>query len=225
MDPNSSTREAEFQAGVTAALRRWSALRAAVEGEWGGPASKSIAEDLRTNIFEKYRFSAGISTSKLPMEPEDLEDAIAEYMEEEFSCILEDDSPRFVAAIVCEMYMKCASDDFTMCREMVTVAQSEEVTRSKEKVVVQGDDDMDDDNDDEDMKCDDGKDDSMKEYASGSLFGGDDRKKPSKDIPPPRQLGEAQEEVQETEMDEDGFAPVTRRSRRSNKGQRPGVNC
>lgn len=218
MDPNSNLREAEFQAGVTAALRRWSALRAAVEGEWGGPTSKSIAEDLRTNIFEKYRFSG----TKLPMEPEKLEDAIAEYMEEEFSCVLEDNSPRFIATIIFDMYTKCASDDFTMCREMVTMAQSEEHTRSKEKVVVQGCDD--DDDDDDEMNCDDGNDD-MKEYASGSLFGGDDKKKPSKDTPPPRQLGKMQEEVEEVEMDDDGFAPVTRRSGRSNKGRRPGVNC
>ena len=35
---------AEFSAGVTATLRRWTALRAAIDGEWGGGDCRSKGE-------------------------------------------------------------------------------------------------------------------------------------------------------------------------------------
>lgn len=223
-------RENEFQAGVTAAMRRWTGLRAAVEGEWGGPESKRIAEDLRSNILEKFRISSSTSANqkrKLPMEVEDLEDAIAVYMEEEFSAILEDDSPKFLAKIIIDMYMACVMGNFQICREMVAAANREEQSRSSESFIVK---------DAEDGQVDDALMDEgnapnvvrdmpacAEEYASQSLFG-EEKKHNQGNIPPPRQLGEAVEKMQEDELDEDGFAPV-RRSRRSNKGCRPGVNC
>lgn len=44
----------EFQAGVTACLRSWSALRTAVQSGWGGGEreSQAKADDLRKNIFD-----------------------------------------------------------------------------------------------------------------------------------------------------------------------------
>jgi Pre-rRNA-processing protein TSR2. len=50
------TASAEFQAGVTAVLRSWSAFRTAVESGWGGAASKEKAEFLRTHIFECFDY-------------------------------------------------------------------------------------------------------------------------------------------------------------------------
>ena len=214
-------KENEFQAGVTAAMRRWSALRAAVEGEWGGPESKAIAEDLRANILEKFQISNVKVKSdgflKLPMEVEELEDAISEYMEAEFSCLLEDESPKQVAMVVVEMFTKCFHGDFQLCRDLVEKARCEEASRSKSPVVVK---DM-----AEDVDAVGG---GAEIYAAGSLFGNEEKKNSEKSVPPPRQLGESAEDVNmETDLvDDDGFAPVTtRKSRRSNKGQRPGVNC
>ena len=223
-------RNAEFQAGVTAAMRRWTGLRAAVEGEWGGPQSGQIAEDLRTNILEKFVIPVGADASKmkLPMEVEDLEDAISEYMEEEFSCLLEDDSPKHLASIVVEMFGACATGNFKLSQDMVAAAQREESSRVNEKVVVKDAEDGDDDMMDDGDKMTNAvtiQSTSAVSYASESLFGEDSKKKYDNDLPAPRQLGEVPlNEIMEEDMDEDGFAPV-RRSRRNNKGRRPGVNC
>lgn len=223
---SSDPRNAEFQAGVTAAMRRWTALRAAVEGEWAGPQSKQAAEDLRTNILEKFVIPAGSDANKmkLPLEVEDLGDAISEYMEEEFSCILEDDSAKHLAVVVVDMFGACVLGNFQLSQDMVAAAQREEATRADEKVIIKDAEDGDDD-----MMCD--EDNTMAQpnialsYASENLFGQDAKKQYDKDLPPARQLGATpEEEVVEEEMDEDGFAPI-RRSHRSTKGRRPGVNC
>ena len=44
----------EFCTGVTACLRSWSALRAAVEGGWGGVESHAKAEFLRETIYQYF---------------------------------------------------------------------------------------------------------------------------------------------------------------------------
>jgi pre-rRNA-processing protein TSR2 len=87
----------EFLAGVTACLRSWSALRTAVQNEWGGPTSIEKAEALRNEIIDcmlQKRISDII----------DLEDALAIYMEEEFSIVLDDHSDKQVAATIYRMY-------------------------------------------------------------------------------------------------------------------------
>lgn len=43
-------------------------------------------------------------------------------------------------------------------------------------------------------------------YAAGYLFGGPP--KPKKELPPPRQLGDAEPEMPQPVLDDDGFAPV-----------------
>ena len=48
---------AEFHAGITATLRSWSALRTSVESEWGGPQSKTKAEELRQSLYDCFDFS------------------------------------------------------------------------------------------------------------------------------------------------------------------------
>ena len=70
----------EFSAGVTATLRRWSALRAAVDGEWGGIDSHKKAESLRQGLIGMF---FGPQARK-NVEPLDIEDALYIHMEEEF---------------------------------------------------------------------------------------------------------------------------------------------
>eukprot|EP00567_Pseudictyota_dubia_P012770 CAMPEP_0197456756 /NCGR_PEP_ID=MMETSP1175-20131217/44175_1 /TAXON_ID=1003142 /ORGANISM="Triceratium dubium, Strain CCMP147" /LENGTH=174 /DNA_ID=CAMNT_0042990907 /DNA_START=131 /DNA_END=652 /DNA_ORIENTATION=+ len=129
---------AEFQAGVTAALRSWHPLRTAVEGDWGGVESKSKADDLRSNIFT--HFDGSQPTPKLSLE--ELEDNLALYMEEEFSIVLEDGSERQVADLIWRMYETCAHGDFSVARQVVANAQKVVASQATQKVVVQDDDDM-----------------------------------------------------------------------------------
>merc|ERR1719330_187990 len=129
----------EFQAGVTAALRAWSALRTAVQSGWGGLESKEKAEFLRSYVFESFDYRL----PKAKLDIDDLEDHLAIYMEEEFSVVLEDQSEREVAQLIWQMYQSCGKGDFTVSRQ--TAANAAKAMASNEKVTVQSDSDDSDD--------------------------------------------------------------------------------
>ncbi|KAL7546591.1 hypothetical protein ACHAWF_009922 [Thalassiosira exigua] len=232
--PSSSEEEhpyASFQAGVTASLRSWSALRTAVEHTWGGPTSASKAEDLRSSIF---RFFDG-SSPKPKMTPEELEDELSGYMEEEFGVVLEDGSEREVADAIWRMYEGCARGDASLARRVVRDAtRGEEVLKAAgvRNVVKSGDDDgddgMDEDSDAEGTGDAEGVDGgnaastsaapsvAARHYASEALFGGPPAP-PRREEPPPRQLGEPEPERPRPEVDDDGFAAVASKKKRGKK--------
>lgn len=215
---------AEFQAGVTAALRSWSALRTAVEGDWGGAESKAKAEDLRSNIFEQFDASG-----KPKMTLEELEDNLAAYMEEEFSVVLEDGSERQLADVICRMYEACKTGDVALARQVVANAQAVVSSMPAQKVVVQSEGELDDDDDDDDNDNMDGgaavsstinqamtAQQAASSYAAEGLFGPlpTAARPPAANVPPPRQLGEPAPEKPQVEIDHDGFAPVAPRKGR-----------
>jgi pre-rRNA-processing protein TSR2 len=112
----------EFRAGVTASLRSWSALRTAVETGWGGAESIRKAELLRSQIFEI--FNGESVPPKSMADVTDLEDALAIFMEEEFSVVLEDRSDKQVADVIWKMYEACAKlGDVQMATQVVAVAE------------------------------------------------------------------------------------------------------
>jgi len=214
----------------------WSPFRAAVDNQWGGIESHAKANDLRSSIFENF----DLSQTKQRMDPTDLEDDLVIYLEEEFSIGLEDGSEKQVAAIICELYDSCAKGDISLARSMVERALK---IQPAAKVVVQAggemedSDDDDDDDDDMNMECEESSSavsaigtvsQDAAAYAAGSLFGPDPLAMSSSATPaaPSRQLGAPREMEAVPEVDDDGFAAVpVRRSRRENKGERPGVNC
>ena len=109
----------EFRAGVTATLRSWSALKTAVESGWGGHQSKEKADTLRESIY-KYMDGTNANLDQI-----DLEDALAIYMEEEFSVQLEDNSERQIASVLWSMYESCIGrGDVSVCRRVVADANA-----------------------------------------------------------------------------------------------------
>ena len=228
----------DFQAGVTAALRSWSALRTAVEQSWGprgtAEAAAAAAEDLRSNIFAYFD-----GTSPNPkLKQDELEDNLLDYMEEEFGVVLEDGSEREVADLICRMYELCGRGDVTLARSVVQSAiKAEEARRASNiKSVFQGDDDIveeDDDGDDMEDDSDSEGDEvesttssvhqessmqvmndatnisAVQAYALGALFGG--TTKLVKETPPPRQLGVPEPEKPTPVLDDDGFATVIKK--------------
>mmetsp|Transcript_35 Transcript_35/g.89 ORF Transcript_35/g.89 Transcript_35/m.89 type:complete len:267 (+) Transcript_35:119-919(+) len=228
----------EFQAGVTAALRSWSALKTAVEQSWGGTHSQSKAEDLRANIFQ---FFDGSSPTPR-MNVDELEDNFMDYMEEEFGVVLEDGSERQLADLIWRMYEGCGRGDVTLAREVVALALKAEMDLKGVSGVIQsGDGDMDESDDDDEgsdgerMEEEGGHNDESEgneqmeaisqsgnatmqamlqgnntemvmAYVAENLFGGPS--KPTKELPPPRQLGDPEPEKPQPEVDDDGFAMV-----------------
>jgi hypothetical protein len=224
----------EFKAGVTACLASWSALRTAAESGWGGGerVSQQKAEDLRTHIFEKF------DGRKCPLpnyDAFDLADDLAIYIEEEFSVTLEDDSECQLAEAVFQMYERCLNGDPTLARQMVAQAAGAVELNSQFPVRVQT---TEHDDDDDEME---GAESAtmvaatnhagtmespqqqlpytemiptnLVDYVSQPLFGKSIEKKVGS-TEPMRQLGERVEDRGVVEMDEDGFAPVTKGNRR-----------
>ncbi len=182
---------AEFQAGVTAALRAWSALRTAVQTGWGGVESKEKAEFLRSYIFEAFDY--GLPKAKLDID--DLEDHLAIYMEEEFSVVLEDESERQVAQLIWQIYQSCGRGDFNLSRQ--TVANAANAVASNQEVSVQCDSD---DSDDEMATT------STNIQTNQYLFG-----VPDSEIKKTQSAPKPQQPKPEPIIDDDGFTLVTKK--------------
>lgn len=196
-----------------------------MQHEWGGSESAAKAEDLRSNIFA---FFDG-STANAKMTQEELEDNLLAYMEEEFGVVLEDNSEREIADLICRMYQQCGRGEVTLVREVVEKAMKgqEQLNQQGLKSVIQsGDADMDESSDEEEANDDEMATEdqnsapqqnmtpiptSLEEFVGANLFGGPP--KPKKELPPPRQLGESEPEKPQPELDDDGFAPVVRKGK------------
>lgn len=222
----------EFRAGVTACLRSWSALRAAVEGGWGGNESLAKAEDLRNHILQHMD---GTSFPPRTFTIDDLEDNLAIYMEEEFSVVLEDGSERQVADVLWRMYEQCMKGDASLATHIRQTAMNALQQSSNYPVQVQSPEDDDDDEDDGDMDMDDGPGNDVttgtavgmpdvlvtastssmdaRAYAAQPLFGPMRSAHTTTTEKPIRQLGHVPVVPPKTivEVDEDGFAPVVKR--------------
>ena len=221
----------EFRAGVTATLRSWSALRTAVESGWGGVHSQQKAEDLRSNIYD--HFDGAFVPPKQFADLMDLEDALAVYMEEEFSLTLEDGSEKQIADVIWRLYATCAKGDVTLAQQVVQAAEQAVMQSplvSSGGPMVQSSENDDDDDEEEEEEEDEEMMDaeatdpshsrissvgtplatcgSVAEYASQPLFGPIPKTRSVVNEPPLRQLGEAPPATEELVLDEDGFAPV-----------------
>jgi len=206
---------------------------------------KEKAEFLRTHIYAQFDYSKCKASSNnkdsngAAMDQYDLEDALAIYMEEEYSIVLEDDSERQVALCIVQMYESCGTGDFSLSRG--TIQKANEATAATgakgtgnggTKAVVQTDGELDEESDDEDMNMNHAAAStatpapaavstatSAEEYAKEWLFGPPPREHgmAPKEGPPPRQLGEiAPEQAQaQTELvDDDGFMTVSTKKKR-----------
>mmetsp|Transcript_997 Transcript_997/g.1578 ORF Transcript_997/g.1578 Transcript_997/m.1578 type:complete len:234 (+) Transcript_997:83-784(+) len=213
----------EFRAGVTAVLRSWSPLRAAIESGWGGIESNAKGEDLRNEI---YRVFDG-SCFPPKMDISELEDELFDYMEQQFSVVLEDESEKQVAEVVYRMYEGCHKGDVSLARQMVVLANKAEEASKAYPVQVQSN--PDDEIDEDDDKSNNAMQNiqqmgtaavaqipsfTAQQYASGSLFGVDQQTKPTGPAKPTRQLGESEPEKPAPEVDDDGFTSVVPNRRR-----------
>lgn len=135
----------EFRAGVTACLRSWSALRTAVQNEWGGATSIEKAEALREEITNAM-------IQKKVTDKADLEDALAIYMEEEFSIVLDDNSEKQVADTVFRMYEESCCLNQSSAYTLQIIQLAEKVTKEFGHLPlhIQSSEPMDEDDDDDD---------------------------------------------------------------------------
>jgi pre-rRNA-processing protein TSR2 len=210
----------EFQAGVTACLRSWSALRTAVDSGWGGGEreSQAKAEGLRQHIFEL------MDGKKFPPSCSDMDlaDGLAIYLEEEFSTTVEDHSEQQVADVMFRMYEGLYKGDGSLCRQILSSAEGAIAYNTQFPVQIQTTEH--DDDEDEDMTGTQGgvQNSSLapagetatpfSNYLDQPLFG--TALKDTAPSGPARQLGEGASSEPIVEVDDDGFAAVKPKGRR-----------
>jgi pre-rRNA-processing protein TSR2 len=210
----------EFQAGVTACLRSWSAFRTAVGSGWGGGEreSQAKAEALRQHVFEL------MDGKKFPPSCSDIDlaDGLAIYLEEEFSTTVEDNSEQQVADVIFRMYEGLYKGDGSLCRQILSTVEGAIAFNTQFPVQIQTTEH--DDDEDEDMTDTQGgvQNSSLapagetatpfSNYLDQPLFGAP--KKAAAPLGPARQLGEGTSSEPIVEIDDDGFAAVKPKGRR-----------
>ncbi|EKU21292.1 dt1p1a10l protein [Nannochloropsis gaditana CCMP526] len=99
-----------FRQGVTSVFKQWMVLHLAVTNNWGGgdsyrKATLLLEETLRLFVPPPLARTAH-RPKKLPT-PEELEEKLGDYMEEQFGTLVEDGSLEEVSAWVCNLWEEC----------------------------------------------------------------------------------------------------------------------
>ncbi|ORY97766.1 Pre-rRNA-processing protein TSR2-domain-containing protein [Syncephalastrum racemosum] len=102
-----SANKAAFEEGVSYIFRSWTALRLAVEQDWGGVESAAKRDWFMGVIVDYF----GQHGKKVDIY--EIEDILTQIMGDEFDTILEDDSPYMVAKHLVELYNQCVQGNYT----------------------------------------------------------------------------------------------------------------
>ncbi|XP_057733958.1 pre-rRNA-processing protein TSR2-like [Arachis stenosperma] len=94
-----------FSEGIGFVLLRWSALRDAVENQWGGPDSRLKADNLATDILSWF------TQSREPLDTDDLEDKLYDGMTS-LNVVVEAGSIKEVAKNLMVMHEECLEGNF-----------------------------------------------------------------------------------------------------------------
>ncbi|CAK4689050.1 hypothetical protein LEN26_007227 [Aphanomyces euteiches] len=100
-----------FEFGVKLTLARWTALRMAMEGEWGGGDMRRKYEILLEDVLSWFKYQKTVDY-------DDLSAGIEEYIESEFALVCEDGSVDEVAKILIACANECKAGDFSRVRSL-----------------------------------------------------------------------------------------------------------
>jgi pre-rRNA-processing protein TSR2 len=100
-----------FELGVKLTMARWTALRMAMEGEWGGGNIKRKYEVLMEEILHLFKYQKLVQFDHLAVNIED-------YIESEFGLVCEDGSVDEVSKILVALATECKQGDFTRVRKL-----------------------------------------------------------------------------------------------------------
>ena len=140
--------EAAFMACVDRVLARWALLRLAVDMGWGdgNPAQNiTLLRDEILTWFQKRRST---------VEASDLEDVLADFINDRFHTIAEDGSPKEVAMLLVSIFKQCVQGDMTLANQIMAQPVPEQAITAQcqaapEPEEIDGDmSDSDDDDDD-----------------------------------------------------------------------------
>ncbi|KAG3033399.1 hypothetical protein PC128_g1824 [Phytophthora cactorum] len=106
-----------FEYSVKLALARWTALRMAVEGEWGGGDTRRKYEILLEEILNVYKYNKAVYTDAMA-------DNIGGYVETEFGLICEDGSVEEISELLTVLADECKKAQYDRVKAMHDQVQS-----------------------------------------------------------------------------------------------------
>ncbi|KAK3820420.1 MAG: Pre-rRNA-processing protein TSR2-domain-containing protein [Benniella sp.] len=182
-----------FKKGVEYLFHSWTALKLAVDGEWGGQDSVEKRDWFIETVVDYFgQHGKSIDTF-------DLEDILVQIMNDEFSVLLEDHSEQHIAKILEQLYLECTHGKYDLVETLKQ--DSQKVSGSLGGSKSRKNDDEDDDSSDEDGE------DGEAEEGSGESMDVEMGESSSSSAP-------SRKEKPEPIIDDDGFETVVRKSRR-----------
>ncbi|RHY31144.1 hypothetical protein DYB32_004116 [Aphanomyces invadans] len=98
-----------FEFSVKLTLARWTALRMAMEGEWGGGDMRRKYEILLEDVLNWFKYQKSVDF-------DDLAAGIEEYIESEFALVCEDGSVDEISKLLITLAHECKQGDFSRVR-------------------------------------------------------------------------------------------------------------
>lgn len=106
-----------FEYSVKLAMSRWTALRMAVEGEWGGGDMRRKYELLLEEVLNVFKYTKTVYA-------EDLAEDLANYAESQFGLICEDGSVEELAEFLTVLADECKKGDYARVKDLHEKVQS-----------------------------------------------------------------------------------------------------
>ncbi|GMG14956.1 unnamed protein product [Phytophthora fragariaefolia] len=106
-----------FEYSVKLALARWTALRMAVEGEWGGGDTRRKYEILLEEILNVFKYNKAVYADAMV-------DNISGYVESEFGLICEDGSVEEISELLTVLADECKKAQYDRVKAMHDQVQS-----------------------------------------------------------------------------------------------------
>ncbi|KAL8164310.1 UNVERIFIED_CONTAM: hypothetical protein K2H54_048768 [Gekko kuhli] len=123
-----------FGQGVRAVLGNWPVLQIAVENGFGGAYSQEKAEWLVGAVEQYFQSNVFVPWSNFPaadLEPEEVDDFLAEVMNNEFDTMIEDGSLGQVSQQLCLFFSQCQQGNEAAVQEAIgRLAQRQQEART-----------------------------------------------------------------------------------------------
>nr|XP_056723364.1 pre-rRNA-processing protein TSR2 homolog [Euleptes europaea] len=112
-----------FGQGVKAVLAHWPALQIAVENGFGGAFSQEKAEWMAGAVEQYFQSNADL-------EPDEVDDFLAEVMNNEFDTMIEDGSLSQVSQQLCQFFRQCQQGNGAAVQEaLARLAQKQQAAK------------------------------------------------------------------------------------------------
>ncbi|XP_048347030.1 pre-rRNA-processing protein TSR2 homolog [Sphaerodactylus townsendi] len=113
-----------FSQGVKAVLANWPALQIAVENGFGGAYSQEKAEWMVGAVEQYFQ-------SNVDLEPDEVDDFLAQMMNNEFDTVIEDGSLSQVSQQLCIFFSQCQQGNWAAVQEAIArLAQKQQEATS-----------------------------------------------------------------------------------------------